>query len=179
MISCTCLTFKPIGGSESCLVLAVQLLPKAPRRTSPKDWLPFLHTALSLLVPETPTSSPELTLTSSREWDCCVFPGLNFSPRGSEKSPQAGILSEHGSTIMYFPSFKDYIPALEFPSFIEISRRRNVSCTDHSILVGVRNSSWINSGDQWLMNTKVCFLLYTCFEIFLTLYTVHVMLLYG
>ena len=171
MISCTCLTFKPIGGSESCLVLAVQLLPKAPRRTSPKDWLPFLHTALSLLVPETPTSSPELTLTSSREWDCCVFPGLNFSPRGSEKSPQAGILSEHGSTIMYFPSFKDYIPALKFPSFIVVSRRRRMSCTHHSILGGVRNSSWINSGDQWLMNMSLFNFIYMFWNIFNIVYS--------
>ena len=130
------------------LYIAAQLLPKAPQKTSPKDWLPFPHAALSLLVPETSTSSQDLTLTSSRQWDCYVLPGLNLPLWGSEKSPQAGILPEHGSTTMYFPSFKDYTPALEFPSFIVVFRRRRVSCIHHSILVGVRNSSWINPGDQ-------------------------------
>ena len=114
------------------LYIAAQLLPKAPQRTSPKDWLPFLHAALSLLVPDTPTSSPDLTLTSSRQWDCCVLPGFNLPPR-EEKSPQAGILPEHRSTIMYFPSFKDYTPAFQFSSFIVVCRRRDVSCTHHSI----------------------------------------------
>lgn len=152
------------------LYIAAQLLPKAPQRTSPKDWLPFLHAALSLLVPETPTSSPDLTLTSSREWDCCVLPGFNLPPR-EEKSPQAGILPEHRSTIMYFPSFKDYTPAFEFSSFIVVCRRRHVSCTHHSILVGVRNSSWINSGDQWLMNTSLFPFIYMFWNIFNIVYS--------
>lgn len=152
------------------LYIAAQLLPKAPQRTSPKDWLPFLHAALSLLVPETPTSTPDLTLTSSREWDCCVLPGFNLPPR-EEKSPQAGILPEHRSTIMYFPSFKDYTPAFEFSSFIVVCRRRHVSCTHHSILVGVRNSSWINSGDQWLMNTSLFPFIYMFWNIFNIVYS--------
>lgn len=135
---CTCLVFKPTGGPESCLVhCSPKLLPKAPEELTQRFDYPYPCFSVPSCSCDFHLSiiDPDILFT---EWDCCVLPVLNFSPRGQWKSPQAGILSEYAFTIMYFPSLRIIVSALKFPSFTVVSRRRRGLSTHHSILEGVR-----------------------------------------